>query len=34
VAYVLDHQHLNVEQLLRAPPSAATVETAVTGEKP
>jgi hypothetical protein len=34
VAYVLDHQHLNVEQLLRAPPSAAAVETAVTGEKP
>jgi hypothetical protein len=32
VAYLLDHQHWSVEQLLKNPPAQATVEAAVTKE--
>jgi hypothetical protein len=34
VAYLLDHQHWSVEQLLKNPPSQAAVEAAVKGENP
>jgi hypothetical protein len=34
VAYLLEHQHWSVEQLLRAPPPEATVEDAIRSEKP
>jgi len=34
VAYLLDHQHWSVEQLLRNPPPQATVEDAIRSEKP
>ncbi len=34
VAYLLDHQHWSVEQLLKDPPSEAAVEAAINAEKP
>jgi hypothetical protein len=34
MAYLLDHQHWTVEQLLNNPPSEAGVEAAIREEKP